>query len=555
MKKGGEDTMKRNLLLVAVSAVLALLSSFALAGDGSICKMVTNYGKSSSRSSATLPALNWSAEADRVKTLGQKVADHLGVQCEFGVDSDKELNAYAYPDGRVRVTRGMVAACYEQSDPDAALAGVLGHEVGHVKLKHGRKREEKYYTPLLIGILAGALDRKHAREWSTAGQIGGTLALSKESRNNEYQADKAGIEALGALGYQPDAFVGVLKELQSRYGSGFSETPLLKELSSHPPTKNRIKKAEALSGSVSKVTPQVSASAPIFIELLRGDAGSEYGRYVAQALKSRLAKIGIQAVVWNEDYERTIAAQDQVRNGRYRTDRTHTPQTGKLEPPADRLVVSIDYLASEQERLDARNLPVGGRRTADYDQTVYKGTARLTVTRNSVESGVFDPGYTAEKTAQAVYRRRAELGGRWVDLGVSTSSSGAQDKARKGALDRAIDDLLAHWPRTTADAGYTAEPRTTLAPTTGGKLTVDPPPPVAYTLILEGVMNGGASLSKGDRLEVSPLGEIPIGKQVTYEVPVTVNPGERFPAVGDTFHVLRDGKVVGTFRVKSVTPR
>jgi len=541
--------MKRVTFLVVVSAFLALLSSFALADSGSICKMVTNYGKGASRSNSSLPTLNWSAEADRVRTLGQKVADHFGVQAEFGVDSEMELNAYAYPDGRVRVTRGMIAACYNQTDPDAALSGVLGHEVGHVKLKHGRKREEKYYTPLLVGLLAGVLDRKHAREWSTAGQIGGALALSDESRKNEYAADKVGIEALPALGYEPDAFVGVLKELQSRYGSGFSETPILKELSSHPPTKNRIARAETLAGSVPKVTAaqQSSTATPIFIELQRGRASQEYGRYVAQALKSRLAKVGIQAVVWDEDYERTIAAQDQVKNGRYRTDREHTPQTGKLEPPADRLVVSIDYLASEQERLDTRNVPVGGRQSADYSQTVYKGTARLTVTRNMIESGVFDPGYTAEKTAQAVYRRQAEIGGRWLDLEVSTSSSEAQDKARKGALDRAIEDLLAHWPTTSVAprAGMPlAQPVVTLAP------------PLQFTLTLEGVMNAGESLSKGDRLERSrEEGEIPIGKSVTYEVPVTVTSNEPTPKVGDTYRVLRDGVAIGTFVVKSVVPR
>ncbi|GEM_PF-3192224 len=538
--------MKRTLLLLGV-LFSALISSSAFADNGSICKMVTNYGKAST-SSSSLPTLNWSAEADRVRTLGQKVADYYGVRVETGIDPEKELNAYAYPDGRVRVTRGMIAACYNQPNPDAALAGVLGHEVGHVKLKHGRRREEKYYTPVLLGLLAGALDRKHAREWSTAGQLGGALALSKESRNNEYQADKAGIEALGALGYQPDAFVGVLKELQTRYGSGFSETPILKELSSHPPTKNRIKKAEGLAGAV-KTAPQnqtAPQTPPIFIEILRGNAGGEHGRYVARKLKADLPKRGLNVVVWDEDYEKTIQAQDQVHNGRYRTDREHTPQTGKLEPPRDRLVVSIDYLNSEQERLDARNFPVGGRRTADYDQTVYKATARLTVTRNMIEPGVFDPGYTAEKTARAVYRRQAEIGGRWLDLGVSTSSSEAQDKARKGALDLAISDLIDHWPTMNA------------APPAGMPLVqpvVGVTAPLQFIITLEGVMSAGQTLSKGDRLERSREGEIPIGRSVTYEVPVTVTSSEPTPKAGDTYHVLRDGKVVGTFVVKSVLPR
>jgi hypothetical protein len=509
--------------------------------------MVSSYTKGASRSSSSLPALNWGAEERRVEELGARVAAQMGVtNARFDIDPSAELNAYAYPDGRVRVTRGMVAACYEQSDPDAALSGVLGHEVGHVKLKHGRKREEKYYTPLLIGLLAGALDRKHAREWSTAGQIGGALALSDESRKNEYAADKVGIEALGPLGYQPDAFVGVLKELQSRYGSGFSETPILKELSSHPPTKNRIKRAETLADTVPvRQGPSTSSSPPIFIELQRGRASQEYLRYVAQALKSRLAKVGIQAVVWDEDYEKTVKAQDQVGNGRYRTDRSHTPQTGKLEPPADRLVVSIDYLNSEQERLDTRNVPVGGRQSADYSQTVYKGTARLTVTRNMIESGVFDPGYTAEKTAQAVYRRQAEIGGRWLDLEVSTSSSEAQDKARKGALDKAIEDLLAHWPTAKGEQVTTSLTQPVVAAAT----------PLQFTLTLEGVMNAGESLSKGDRLERSREGEIPIGKSVTYEVPVTVTSNETTPKVGDVYRVRRDGVQIGTFVVKSVVSR
>ena len=114
-----------------------------------------------------------------------------------------EINAFALPGGYVYVTRGIMA--YMESEAD--LAGVMGHEIGHVTARHGAQRATRAQTAGL-GVLAATI----LGAVLEAGGIGGAGGLAQQvsqgvaagyiakySREQELQADKLGAEYLTSI--------------------------------------------------------------------------------------------------------------------------------------------------------------------------------------------------------------------------------------------------------------------------------------------------------------------------------------------------------------------
>ena len=159
----------------------------------------------------------YSVYADRelqnyVNRLGQKLAKNSHrkhLRFTFTVLDSPEVNAFALPGGYVYITRGIIA--YMNSE--AELAGVLGHEIGHVTARHSvRQQTAKTGAGLLqtgIGILTGS--SSIAR---TAGQF--THAwTSGYGRRHELEADRLGAEYLARVGYAPEKMldvIGLLKD-------------------------------------------------------------------------------------------------------------------------------------------------------------------------------------------------------------------------------------------------------------------------------------------------------------------------------------------------------
>jgi predicted Zn-dependent protease len=126
----------------------------------------------------------------------------------FRVLDDPQVNAFALPGGYVYVTRGILAYL----DSEAALAGVLGHEIGHVTAKHGVKR---YSQQVLLGIglqLAGSLGDALEEYVGVAG-VAAQLLLLKYSRDQERQSDQLGVEYASELGYDTRDMAGFFDTL------------------------------------------------------------------------------------------------------------------------------------------------------------------------------------------------------------------------------------------------------------------------------------------------------------------------------------------------------
>ena len=147
-----------------------------------------------------------------VESVGRELAEkshrsHLTFH--FTVLDSPQVNAFALPGGYIYITRGIMA--YLNSE--AELAGVLGHEIGHVTARHSVRQQS---TAQVTGLLGGLLNAATGQDVNRGlfSQVG--FALSKGyGRNHELEADRLGAEYLARVGYSPDNMievVGVLKD-------------------------------------------------------------------------------------------------------------------------------------------------------------------------------------------------------------------------------------------------------------------------------------------------------------------------------------------------------
>lgn len=141
----------------------------------------------------------------------------------------KTVNAFALPGGQVFITY----ALYAQLETDGQLAGVLGHEVGHVLARHSAQRMAKQkLTQGLVG--AAGVAGGDASSAHMAAQIGQMINM-KYGREDELESDKWGVMLAAEAGYDPRAMMGVMDILDA--SSGGQGPPEM--MSTHPKPANR----------------------------------------------------------------------------------------------------------------------------------------------------------------------------------------------------------------------------------------------------------------------------------------------------------------------------
>lgn len=163
-----------------------------------------------------------------VNALGQRLAaqsHRANLQWHFTVLDSPEINAFALPGGYVYVTRGIMA--YMESEAD--LAGVMGHEIGHVTARHGAQRATSQqkaglgvFAANILGLVLESQGVSGAGQM--AGQVSQTVAagfIASYGREQELQADGLGAEYLARNHYDPHNMVDVIKVLknQERYAA------------------------------------------------------------------------------------------------------------------------------------------------------------------------------------------------------------------------------------------------------------------------------------------------------------------------------------------------
>lgn len=180
-----------------------------------------------------------------VSELGARLAaqsEMPDIPWEFYVLDSQVINAFALPGGKVFMSRGLI----EKMDNEAQLAGVLGHEIGHVTARHGNERMGKALLAqgliLAVGIGGAVSDNEWMQVLGVGTAAGGQLFLLKYSRSNELEADALGVRYMSKLGYNPVGQVQVMEIL--REASGGSAQP--EWLSTHPASDTRIEALEAI---------------------------------------------------------------------------------------------------------------------------------------------------------------------------------------------------------------------------------------------------------------------------------------------------------------------
>ncbi len=139
-----------------------------------------------------------------------KVSHRNNLIFRFTVLDSPQVNAFALPGGYIYITRGILA--YLNSE--AELAGVLGHEIGHVTARHSvRQHSAGTMSSIFSTIIAF---KTGSRSYSDLSQILGGSLLAGYGRSHELEADRLGAEYLARTGYAPDNMIDVIGVLKNQ---------------------------------------------------------------------------------------------------------------------------------------------------------------------------------------------------------------------------------------------------------------------------------------------------------------------------------------------------
>ncbi len=184
-----------------------------------------------------------------VTNIGKRMAaeteaENPSLPWEFTLLNTDVVNAFALPGGKVFFTRGLA----KELTTEAQMAGVLGHEIGHVTARHGAQRIASHTA--LSGVLqvsAAVVGASGSQTAQTVGQLGipaletgGGLVLLKYGRDEESEADSLGMRYMSNVGYNPRGQLEVMQVLARVAG-----TPNGAEFfATHPFPETRIQRIE-----------------------------------------------------------------------------------------------------------------------------------------------------------------------------------------------------------------------------------------------------------------------------------------------------------------------
>lgn len=171
----------------------------------------------------------------RLKRLTEGIADADGIPLNFKVYDVIDVNAFACPDGSVRVFSSLMDIM-----TDDELLGIIGHEIGHVVKRHSKNA---FKHELMTGAVKDALAASNGTlaklSESQLGDLSASLIGAKYSQKQEKEADNCGYDFLVAHGKNPWGMVMAFEKFLNME-SGAQSSYINKMFSSHPDTKSRI---------------------------------------------------------------------------------------------------------------------------------------------------------------------------------------------------------------------------------------------------------------------------------------------------------------------------
>ncbi len=251
------------LLLAILIALLSACATNPVTGKQEL--MLISESQEIEMGKALFPNAMWGAEGGGGEYKDEKAKAYLGeivqrlhrashrpnLPVSFAIQNSSVPNAWAIP-GYVVITRGLLTGLQNEAE----FAFVMGHEMGHVAARHSARQISQNIL-LQLGLVAAGLALQNKEQGELVlglGAIGGTLLLRKYSRDDEFEADRLGVEYMTMIGYSPHNAVSAHRNLQrisNEYlrsiGHEPSERNFFEELlSTHPRTQTRIEEIERL---------------------------------------------------------------------------------------------------------------------------------------------------------------------------------------------------------------------------------------------------------------------------------------------------------------------
>jgi beta-barrel assembly-enhancing protease len=181
------------------------------------------------------PAAQRAVQQVGEKLVQMSVAGDSDYQFGFHLLADrKTVNAFALPGGPIFITR----ALYDQLENEAQLAGVLGHEIGHVIERHSAQHMAKsQLAQSIVGAAGVAASDQYGRGQQAAmiTAFVAQMAQLRYGRKDELESDRWGVRMMVDAGYDPHALLGVMQILKRASGGGRQP----EFFSTHPDPGNR----------------------------------------------------------------------------------------------------------------------------------------------------------------------------------------------------------------------------------------------------------------------------------------------------------------------------
>ena len=282
-----------------------------------------------------------------IDRLGQRILSTMGPQpfdYRFFVIQDDQLNAFAVPGGSIFFFTGLI----EKAKTTSEIAGVLGHEIVHVK-GHHMARQSGPDAISLLGLLGAFLLARtgSGSGGQAAGAVGQAIAATRQiaySRQLEMEADTLGVRYMAAAGYDPKGSVGFLRILDQERALNPTDVPAY--MMTHPITQERIANTELVIRSLGKTDIKVEKfdllkKIQIIIRIERRDADAVLAQYSEAVRKNPEDPESLQLLGFAQQFTGQLAQAKQ----NYEKARRLSPENPDLDRDMGRLYTQTGEFA------------------------------------------------------------------------------------------------------------------------------------------------------------------------------------------------------------------